>query len=125
MKVKIHGIGLSINKYNHSLFIEIDMIGKLTHEDYQRFIPILNKVLKKAKKLQINILVDMRKFKGWKLRAAMDDMIFGLKYRNTFDKIAIVGNKKWEEFAIQIFIPLMRGKVKFFKTYKKALIWIT
>ena len=125
MKIKTHGIGLSIKKHNNSLFIEIHMIGKLTHEDYQTFIPILNKALKEAQKLQINMLVDMRKFKGWKLRAALDDMIFGLKYRNAFDKIAIVGNKKWEEISVKIFTPLMRGKVKFFKTYKKALIWLT
>jgi len=124
MKIKEHGIGLFIKRSKNLLFIEIQMIGKLTHNDYKTFLPILKKALKESKGLDINMLVDMKKFKGWELRAAWDDMVFGLKYRNLFDRLAIIGDKKWEEVAIKMFSPLMNGKIKLFKNREKAIRWI-
>ena len=124
MHTKQHGISLAMKRYEDLLFIELGMIGKLNHNDYQIFLPILKKALKEAKNLKVNMLVDMTNFKGWSLRAGLDDMIFGLKYRNAFDKLAIVGNKKYEEIAIKIFAPLMSGKIKFFKNYEKAVKWL-
>ena len=50
-KIKEHGIGIAIKKGKSRLFIELTMIGKLTHEDYQVFVPIIDKALKEAKGL--------------------------------------------------------------------------
>ncbi|OQX73308.1 MAG: STAS/SEC14 domain-containing protein [Campylobacteraceae bacterium 4484_4] len=126
MKIKIeeHGISVAVNRSADQLFIELKMIGKLTHEDYQTFVPILEKALKEAQNLRVNMLVDMTAFKSWKLRAAWDDMVFGLKHRGDFNKMAIVGKKKWEEVATAMMQPLMKGKVKFFKKRQKALEWL-
>jgi len=124
IKMKEHGISVAIKRCDDSLFIEIKMIGKLTHQDYQTFLPILEKSLKEAKGLKIDLLADMTDFKGWKLRAAWDDMVFGLKYRNFFSKMAIVGNKKWEEISVNMFKPFAKGKVSFFKDRSKALKWL-
>jgi hypothetical protein len=66
----------------------------------------------------------MRDFKGWKLMAAWDDFKFGVKHRNAFDKMAIVGNKKWEETSAGMMSHMARGKVKFFKEREKALSWL-
>ena len=124
MKTKEHGIGIFIKKSHKSLFIELHMVGKLTHNDYMLFLPILKKALKEAKKLDINMLVDLRQFRGWELRAAWDDMMFGFKYKNVFNKIAVIGSKKYEEIAINMFVPLMKGKLKLFHNNKKALKWL-
>jgi len=121
---KEHGIGISIKRSKKRLFIEIVMLGKLTHEDYQIFVPIIDKALKEVKKLEVDLLVDMRKFKGWELLAGWDDLKFGLKYRNAFDRIAIIGNKKWEERAVSMMKHLMKGKIKFFKERDKAVSWL-
>ncbi len=122
--IKEHGIGIAIKRSKKQLFIEITMIGKLTHEDYQIFVPMIDKALKEVKGLEVNLLADMSQFKGWELKAAWDDMMFGLKHRNSFDKIAIVGDKKWEELSVKMFSHMMKGKAKFFKSREKALEWL-
>jgi len=122
--IKEHGISIAIKRSKERVFIEISMIGKLKHKDYQLFVPMIDKALKNAKGLEVDLLVDMREFKGWELLAAWDDMKFGLKHRNAFDKMAIVGNKKWEEVSVDMMSHLMKGKSKFFKEREKALSWL-
>jgi hypothetical protein len=51
-------------------------------------------------------------------------MVFGLKHRGDFDKLAVVGKKKWEEVAVKMMQPLMKGKIKFFKNRSKAIKWL-
>jgi len=122
--LKEHGITLAIKRNKKRVFIEIAMLGKLTHEDYKMFVPMIDKALKKAKGLEADLLVDMRKFKGWEFLAAWDDFKFGVKHRNAFDKMAIVGNRKWEEQSTAMMSHLMKGKMKFFKKREKALAWL-
>ena len=122
--IREHGIGIAIKRNKKKLFIEITMLGKLTHEDYQVFVPMIDKALKKVKSLEIDLLVDMKKLKGWEFLAAWDDFKFGVKHRNAFDKVAIIGNKKWEEQSVAMMSHLMKGKTKFFKEREKALTWL-
>ncbi len=122
--IEEHGISVAMKRTEDALFIELDMKGKLTHEDYEVFVPILERALKEAAGREVNMLVDMTEFKGWKMHAAWDDMVFGLKHRGDFDKIAIVGKKKWEEVAVKMMAPLMKGKIKFFKNRAKAIKWL-
>jgi len=122
--IKEHGISIAIKRNKKRVFIEISMIGKLKHEDYQLFVPMIDKALKGAKGLEVDMLVDMRGFKGWEFLAAWDDFKFGVKHRNAFDKMAIIGNKKWEEASTAMMSHLMTGKSKFFKEREKALSWL-
>ena len=122
--IKEHGIGIAIKRKKKRLFIEITMSGKLTHEDYQLFVPLVDKALKEAKGLEADLLVDMKKLKGWEFLAAWDDFKFGVKHRNAFDKMAIIGSKKWEEESVAMMSHLMKGKAKFFKEREKALSWL-
>ena len=122
--IKEHGISIAIKRNKKRVFIEIAMIGKLKHEDYQLFVPMIDKALKGAKGLEVDMLVDMRDFKGWEFLAAWDDFKFGVKHRNAFDKMAIIGNKKWEEASTAMMSHLMTGGSKFFKEREKALSWL-
>jgi len=122
--LKEHGIGISIKRNKKRLFIEISMLGKLTHGDYKIFVPMIDKALKEVKGLEVDLLVDMKKFTGWELVAGWDDLKFGIKHRNAFDKIAIIGNKRWEALSIKMMKHLMKGKAKFFKEREKALLWL-
>ena len=122
--IKEHGISIAIKRNKKRVFIEISMIGKLKHEDYQLFVPMIDKALKGTKGLEVDMLVDMKGFKGWEFLAAWDDFKFGVKHRNAFDKMAIIGNKKWEEASTAMMSHLMTGESKFFKEREKALSWL-
>ena len=122
--IKEHGIGIAIKRNKKRLFIEIAMLGKLTHKDYQTFVPMVDKALKEAKGIEADLLIDMRAFKGWEFMAAWDDFKFGVKHRNAFKKMAIVGDKNWEDASTAMMSHLMSGKAKFFKKREKALSWL-
>jgi len=124
-KVQEHGVSVAVKRIKNNLFIELSVTGKLTHEDYAAFIPVIEKALKSAKGLQVNLLVDMRDFKGWKeFRALVDDAKFGMKHLNDFDRIAAVGKRKWEEVALRAWGALSKAEVRFFKRKEKALDWL-
>jgi len=123
-KSKEHGISIAVKRSEKRVFIEVSMFGKLKHEDYQLFVPMIDKALKGAKGLEVDLLADMRGFKGWEFMAVWDDFKFGVKHRNAFDKVAIIGNKKWEEASVAMMSHLMKGKSKFFKEREKALSWL-
>ena len=122
--IEEHGVGLTIRNIDGRLVVELKMAGKLTHEDYEIFVPILDRALRELKGSGAYLLADMRAFKGWKGRAAWDDLLFGLKHRKAFKKIAVVGKKKWEELSVEMMHPLMKGKIRFFKDPEKALAWL-
>lgn len=123
-RIKEHGISVAIKRNKKRVFIEIVMFGKLTHEDYTIFVPIVDKALKEAKGIEADLLIDMKKFTGWEFLAAWDDLKFGLKHRNDFTKMAIIGDKMREEVSVQMLDHLVQGKIKHFKKREKALSWI-
>lgn len=100
---------------------------KLSHKDYiEDLIPKIESAL--ADQTENKFIMDITEFEGWsEIRAAYDDFKTGMKHRKDFDKIAVIGNKKWEEFIIKTFGFFIKAKVKFFYTENNDLAenWIT
>ena len=90
VEITSHGVGIRILQRGEKEIAEIRLHGKLTHEDYQVMIPVIERAVEAAAGRELDLLVDMRDFAGWTWEAALDDMRFGLRIRNAFDKMAIV-----------------------------------
>jgi hypothetical protein len=100
--------------------------GKLTDADYKgMLIPKIEEVIKKSGKAKV-LLYLPGDFDGWEAHAAWDDAKFGLRHRNDFEKLAVVGGAKWIEWATKIAAHLMKGEVKTFpeEHLREALDWI-
>ncbi len=124
MSIKEHGLTFGITRYDGDFYMNIRIKGKLTHEDYQLMVPMLEQAIKDVKNPHIKVLVDMRKFKGWELRAAWDDMKLGIKHNQEFSKIALLGNKNWEKLAAKVTNWFSCGEVEYFENKAKALSWL-
>ena len=87
---------------------------KLTDADYKdTFIPAMEGVIKQHGKARL--LFDCGdNFEGWEPRAAWDDAKYGIKHRNDFEKIAVVGAGRWIEWATKLDAHLMGIEVKLF-----------
>ncbi len=70
------------------------------------------------------MLIDATEFEGWELRAAWDDFKLGLKHGSDFYKIAIVGDKRWQQWAAKIGSWFISGKAKHFDNLADALSWL-
>jgi len=79
--------------------------GKLTHQDYQSFLPKLEDKIKQAG--SISLLLELDNFSGWDLKAAKDDFTFAMKHMGNLERIAIVGNKAWEHWMVLMAKPFM------------------
>lgn len=85
--------------------IAVRASGKLSHEDYQSFLPKLEEQIKELGK--VSILFELDNFQGWDLKAAKDDFKFGMEHLADFERIAIVGDKAWEHWMTLMVKPFM------------------
>ena len=102
--------------------IAVRASGKLSHEDYQKFIPELEKQVEEFGK--VTLLFEFDNFTGWDLEAAKDDFKFGMKHLADFERIAMVGDKAWEHWMSFIAKPfLISGKVRYFNRENLQDAW--
>ena len=99
--------------------------GTLHHEDYELVvIPEIEKTISQEKR--INIMWEMNDFHGWDARAVWDDLRLGLKINKNVDKIAMLGDKKWEEWISKVLKHFAKGEIRYYKLdeEKNALAWL-
>ncbi|MEG3768929.1 STAS/SEC14 domain-containing protein, partial [Alteromonas sp. 14N.309.X.WAT.G.H12] len=124
MSSERHGISVGLERFGSEFFLVFKAIGKLTHEDYQVITPLLDSALAGVKGPQVKVLVDISAFSGWELRAAWDDFQLGLKIGPKFEKVAIYGNKSWQELASKVGSWFISGEMKSFNDYDSAIKWL-
>lgn len=124
MSIKKHGISIGIERVDDAFFLSLKGVGKLTHEDYETITPMIDSALHGVKEPKVKVLVDGTELEGWELRAAWDDFKLGLKHGNEFHKIAIFGNKNWQEIAAKIGSWFISGEVKYFDNAADAMRWL-
>jgi hypothetical protein len=88
------------------------MTGKLEHQDYVIFAPKFETVAQKRGKLRLLFL--MEDFHGGKPRAALDDFKLDVKHFGEIERIAIVGDKKWEKGMSYVIRAFTTADVRYF-----------
>jgi hypothetical protein len=86
--------------------------GKLSKEDYELFVPQIEGLMGQNKK--IRLLVELREFEGWTVGAAWEETKFALKHFNDIDRLAIVGDRRWESGMTQFIKPFTTASVQYF-----------
>ncbi|MBT3812218.1 MAG: STAS/SEC14 domain-containing protein [Gammaproteobacteria bacterium] len=119
-----HGLSIGIERIGDDFFLSLKATGKLTHEDYLKINPMIDSALEGVDDPEIKAFIDGSELEGWELRAAWDDFQLGLKHGNKFSKIAIFGNKKWQEYTAKIGSWFISGEVKYFEDSQQALAWL-
>ena len=95
--------------------------GTLHDEDYQHFIPTVETILTAEGK--VRLFIQLEDFHGWDLHAAWDDFKFALKHYSDFERIAMVGDRKWEKWMASFCKPFTRAKVKYFDRSEVDAAW--
>ena len=85
----------------------------------------IDSALEAVKEPEIKALIDGTELEGWEPRAAWDDFKLGLKHGNEFTKIAIYGNKKWQEIAARVGGWFISGEVRYFEDRAAAIKWLS
>ncbi|MBC8445374.1 MAG: STAS/SEC14 domain-containing protein [Rhodospirillaceae bacterium] len=109
---------LKILPKSKDAFIALQATGTLTGEDYDAVLPDIEKLIKKHGK--VRVYIDMGSFDGWEMNAAWKDMAFGIAHWNDLEKLAIVGDAKWEEWTAAAANAMMHGTVRHFPVRDQA-----
>jgi hypothetical protein len=104
--------------------IEIQISGTLTKEAYQEFVPATEAAIKKYGK--IRILFIMHDFHGWDAGALWEDIKFDVKHFSHIERLAIVGETRWEHGMALFCRPFTTAAIKYFdsKDLDPARLWI-
>ncbi len=96
----------------HEDVVVVKAAGRLTDEDYNVFVPELEKII--SQRGPVSVLLEFENFKGWEPKAMWDDFKFGLKHPDDFNKMAIVGEKAWQHLFAVIAKPFTSGEIRYF-----------
>lgn len=124
MNIDRHGLSIGIERSGSDFFMSLKVIGKLTHEDYRQITPLIDSALAELSAPQVDAFVDLTEFEGWALRAAWDDFKLGLKHGNAFRRIAMVGSRRWQEWAAKVGSWFISGEIRYFEEREAALDWL-
>jgi SpoIIAA-like len=90
----------------------VKLSGKLTKQDYEHFLPEVGRLI--AQHGKIRMLVQMHDFHGWTLGALWEDIKFDLKHFAHIERLALLGDRKWEAGMAVFCKPFTTATVRFF-----------
>jgi hypothetical protein len=97
---------------NEGKLLTIQVSGKLTKADYVYFVPEFERLVQLNGKLQV--LFDMTGFHGWEGSALWEDIKFDIKHFTDIERLAMVGDKKWEHAMAMFCKPFTKAKIRYF-----------
>ncbi len=95
--------------------------GKLHDGDYQQFAPKMETIL--TAEGSVRLFIQLDDFHGWDLHAAWDDFKFSLRHYSDFERIAMVGDRKWEQWMASFCRLFTKAKVRYFDRSEVYAAW--
>jgi len=92
--------------------LEVQLTGKLVKEDYEHFVPIVERLVNDHGK--ISLLVEMHDFHGWSVGALWSDFDFEVKHFSDIERLAVVGETTWQHGLTVFCKPFTAAKILYF-----------
>jgi hypothetical protein len=104
--------------------LTLSLSGKLTTADYESFAPEVERAIKAHGK--VRMLVRLTDFHGWTLGAVWADLKFDVHHFADIERLALVGDKRWESGMAGFCRPFTTATIRYFDKSKEddAAAWI-
>ncbi len=96
----------------------LKLSGKLDKDDYQTFVPHVEKLIRQHGK--IRMLVELHDFHGWTAGGLWEDIKFDLHHFSDIERLAIVGDKRWEHGMAVFCKPFTTADIRYFDASELA-----
>lgn len=118
-------MSIQFNEEDNGKLLIVHVSGKLAKSDYERFLPETDRLIHEHGK--ISILFDMADLHGWEIGAMWEDMKFAVKHFSDIEKLAVVGEKKWQQAVTTFCKPFTKATVRYFDRTdtSEARKWLT
>ncbi len=124
MSKEQHALSIRLEFKQGTPFMYIEVTGKLTHKDYEIITPMVEHAIESAEAHNIRLFFDATALTGWEPEAAWDDLKLGIDHSEDFEKIALVGDKRWQAFLVKAGQWFLPGEMEYFKDKQEALSWL-
>jgi len=105
-------MSIKLNEENGGKVLEVHVSGKLVKADYEHFVPEFERLIRQHGKL--SVLFDMTGFHGWEAAAMWEDTKFAIKHFADIDRLAVVGEKRWQRGMTTFCKPFTKATVRYF-----------
>ena len=104
--------------------VALRVSGALDQDDYKAMLPEIEKRLQTHGSLRL--YWEMDNFHGWTASGIREDGVFDASHANDFSRVAMAGEKTWQEWMIKLMKPFSSAEVKYFdvKERAEALAWV-
>lgn len=113
-----------VDEMTYGNVLEVDLHGKLCREDFERICPDTERLISQYGK--IRILVTMRDFEGWDMGAFWEDLKWEAKHFNDVERLAMVGDERWQKWMTSFCKPFTTAEVRYFpfEQLEEAQEWV-
>lgn len=103
-------IRLTLEADSKTLFIHVS--GKLVKADYEHFLPEFERLV--SEHGQMRALFDVTDLRGWDSGALWEEIKFDFKHFRDFERLAVIGDRKWEEVMTFLCKPFTHAALCYF-----------
>ncbi len=103
---------IQMNEENGGKVLVLHLSGRLVKADYEHFVPEFERLVRQNGKLRV--LFDMADLHGWDAGAAWEDIKFDIKHFADIERLAMVGDKKWQHGMATFFKPFTKATTRYF-----------
>lgn len=99
--------------------------GRLSKADYDRFVPEFERIARARG--PVRMLIDLHDFHGWDLPGLWEDLKFDTTHQNDMGRVAIVGDRAWQEWGTRLSKPFFKAEMRYFdqNEARNAQAWLT
>jgi SpoIIAA-like len=112
---------IQLDEQNGGKLLAVHISGKLTKADYEHFVPEFERLVRQHGKLRV--FFDMTGFHGWDAAALWEDIKFDAKHFADIERLAMVGEKKWQHGMATFCKPFTKAAVRYFDHVDAAEAW--
>ena len=94
--------------------LEVTLTGTLSANDYSRLAPVVDRLARRHG--QIRMLVTMDAFHGWTAGALWEDTKFAARHFSDIERVAFVGQTRWQRGMATFCRPFTRATVRYFNS---------
>jgi hypothetical protein len=92
--------------------LAVHVSGKLVKADYKDFVSAFERLALRHGK--VRVLFHMSDFHGWDAGAAWEDFKFGVEHFADIERLAMVGETKWQQGMALFSKPFTKAAVRYF-----------
>jgi SpoIIAA-like len=92
--------------------LAVHVSGKLAKADYEHFVPEFDRLVRQHGHLRL--LFDMTGFHGWEASALWEDVKFGTRHFADIERLAMVGERKWQHGMATFCRPFTKATIRYF-----------